>query len=393
MGRQVHNLQILHGRRTSLSPPDQLVTADSASPLTECHRWLSVTASIYCGLIGAQAPGRVQQLAGVAMLNHNHNQDQRAIKQPGSRPPQPDDPRSFVERHALANRHGVILRSEVEDAGLNQAQIDRRVRRGHWVPAPVRGAWILASHVDDPLAKLTAATAGLSAVAWGRSVLGLWGLVEHPARPEIASRKQLRCSDVASTRVRDLAAFRTIRHRQITTVSLELGLASVAPYCTLRELNEFVDETLRRRLSAWPRIELAWQQVVGQGRPGSALVMRVIKDRSADLAVPLSQWSRDFAAKLVTSGLPRPQMEYRVLDESGRLIAQVDLAYPEYRYAIEIDSVAFHLNSEAFEVDRRRDADLARQGWSVARFTWNQYTNSWDQVIATIASQIGIGLG
>jgi hypothetical protein len=237
-----------------------------------------------------------------------------------------------------------------------------------------------------------AVTAGLGVVAWGRSTLGLWELAEQPKRPEIASPKQRRCSAVASTLVRDFLALRTVHRNQIATVTLELGLASVASSSSQRELNELIDETLRRRLSTWSRIEAVLGEFAGQGRPGSALLKRVLEDRSADLAVPLSQWSRDFAAELVASGLPRPQMECRISDGVGRFIAQVDLAYPEFRYAIELDSLTFHLNSEAFEVDRRRDADLARQGWSVGRFTWNQYTKDWDHVIATIASQLGIQL-
>ncbi len=318
----------------------------------------------------------------------SHDSDHHHVNQSKSRPPHPDETRALVERHALATRHGVILRSDAIAAGMNRAQIDRRVRRGHWVSGAVRGSCVLASHADDPLAKLTAATVGLGAVAWARSALALWGLAEYPKHPEVVSAKQRKCADVSITWVRKFEALRTIHRKKIATVSLELGLASVASSCTQRDLNELLDETLRRRLSTWPRIEAVWCDFAGQGRSGSALLEQVIKDRSADMAVPLSQWSRDFAAKLVASGLPRPQMECRVGDGCGQFVAQVDLAYPEFRYAIELDSVAYHLNSEAFEVDRRRDADLARQGWSVGRFTWNQYTTGWDQVVATVTSQI-----
>ncbi len=82
-------------------------------------------------------------------------------------------------------------------------------------------------------------------------------------------------------------------------------------------------------------------------------------------------------------------MEWRIHDDRGAFLAQVDLAYPEYCYAIELDSLTYHLNSEAFDTDRRRDAELSRQGWSVGRFTWSQYTNDWEWVISIIASQLG----
>ncbi len=321
------------------------------------------------------------------MRSHDH--EYLLAKQSSRRPPQPDETRVLVERHALDTRHGVILRSDALAAGMSKAQVDRRVRRGHWIPGPVRGSCILAARAENPLARLTAATTGLGAIAWGRSALGLWDLSDHPIRPEVASPKQRQCATVSVLWVGGFDSLRTVHRRQIATVTLEVGLASVASSSDHRELNEIVDKALRRRLSTWPRIEQVWREFAGQGRPGSALLKQVIMDRSADLAVPLSQWSRDFAAKLVASGLPRPKMECRISDGDGRFIAQVDLAYPEHRYAIELDSLAYHLNSEAFEVDRRRDADLARRGWSVGRFTWQQYTKGWDQVIATIASQIG----
>ncbi|MEZ5340805.1 MAG: DUF559 domain-containing protein [Acidimicrobiales bacterium] len=77
-----------------------------------------------------------------------------------------------------------------------------------------------------------------------------------------------------------------------------------------------------------------------------------------------------------------------MLDEAGALVAQVDLAYPSAKYAIELDSVAYHLNREAFIEDRRRDAALARVGWLVRRFTWEQFRNEPELVLATIRADL-----
>ena len=103
--------------------------------------------------------------------------------------------------------------------------------------------------------------------------------------------------------------------------------------------------------------------------------------------MPLSVWSRKFVRALDDAGLQRPEMEWRVLRD-GYLVAQVDLAYPELRYAVELDSIAFHLNREAFEDDRRRDADLAAVGWLVRRFTWNQFEHRFPWVVGVIRSDM-----
>lgn len=81
-------------------------------------------------------------------------------------------------------------------------------------------------------------------------------------------------------------------------------------------------------------------------------------------------------------------MEHRVLDQSQHLVAQVDLAFVEEKVAIELDSVSYHLNREAFETDRRRDADLAQQGWRVLRFTWDQCTKDWPWVAKTVRASV-----
>ncbi len=88
---------------------------------------------------------------------------------------------------------------------------------------------------------------------------------------------------------------------------------------------------------------------------------------------------------LVESGLERPVMEHQICDRAGQFIAQVDLAYPSRRLAIELDSKRWHLNSEAFERDPRRRNSLAANGWTVLTFTWSDYVDHPNQLCATVA--------
>lgn len=301
-----------------------------------------------------------------------------------------DEIRARLEQIACRSNHGVILRNQALAVGMTRAQIDRRVRQRQWIPGPARGTLILASCADNPLAPLTAATIGHDAIAWGQSALALWGLCEHPSRPTIALERDLQSEKMASHFVTGLKTLPHTKRQGIATASLELGLASVAGFKGQAELHEIIDKCLRKQLSTWNRIEGVFGRYAKQGRVGSAVISQIVDERSADRSIPLSKWSRDFAAKLMKSGLPRPRMEWRVHDERGAFLAQVDLAYPEQRYAIELDSVEYHLGRQAFEVDRRRDADLSRQGWNVGRFTWTQFTGHWDWVTSVIASNLEI---
>lgn len=69
---------------------------------------------------------------------------------------------------------------------------------------------------------------------------------------------------------------------------------------------------------------------------------------------------------LVRAGLPRPEVQYRVEDEYGFVLARLDLAYPSVKLAIEYDGVG-HLDPRRTLGDRERDAMLAGYGWYTRR--------------------------
>ena len=63
--------------------------------------------------------------------------------------------------------------------------------------------------------------------------------------------------------------------------------------------------------------------------------------------------------------MPARQYEIR----TDRLVARVDLAYPEARLAIEVDGYRHHSGRRAFDRDRERDNELKALGWQVIRIT------------------------
>ncbi len=298
------------------------------------------------------------------------------------------DARDQLEHVARRDHHGVILRSQASAIGMTRSQIDRRVRRGQWVSGPARGGLILAEYATSPASILLATVTVLNGVAWGRSALALWKLTDHPAKPSVAISKRAQGSNIDIVSLRELGDLHRTSRQGIATVSLDVAIAATASSRTQQCLDHLIDEALRQSLTSWPRIEAAFLAFSRQGRAGSGLLRNVLAERSELSAVPLSAWSRNFANKLASSGLTHLEMEHRVLATDGSLIAQVDLAFPEHHYAIELDSVQYHLNRSAFETDRRRDADLARVGWRVSRFTWSQFRDDWDWVISTITSQL-----
>lgn len=69
---------------------------------------------------------------------------------------------------------------------------------------------------------------------------------------------------------------------------------------------------------------------------------------------------------LVRAGLPPPEVQYRISDEYGFVLARADLAYPGAKLALEYDG-AVHFDRNAAHHDRQRDAILAGHGWLTVR--------------------------
>jgi very-short-patch-repair endonuclease len=101
------------------------------------------------------------------------------------------------------------------------------------------------------------------------------------------------------------------------------------------------------------------------------------------------QWTQsppeqEFLHLIAIAGLPRPQTN-RLIE--GHL---VDFVWPAQRLIVEVDSYDFHTSRNAFEADRRRDAELQRHGWRVLRITARRLHNDPHRVIADLRALLNL---
>ncbi len=68
---------------------------------------------------------------------------------------------------------------------------------------------------------------------------------------------------------------------------------------------------------------------------------------------------------LVAANLPCPRVNEVVLDPRGGYVKRVDLAYPNYRIAIEYDGDHHRTDREQWQDDIRRRRALEALGWTV----------------------------
>jgi hypothetical protein len=99
----------------------------------------------------------------------------------------------------------------------------------------------------------------------------------------------------------------------------------------------------------------------------------------AELMDPAAESPMETRTRLVivTAGLPPPVSQFRVLDERGRFVARVDLAWPEWKVAVEYDGHD-HTSDDRRGRDVERIDALRRLGWTVIVVTSRQYaTPGW----------------
>ncbi|HEX6221116.1 MAG TPA: DUF559 domain-containing protein, partial [Acidimicrobiia bacterium] len=69
---------------------------------------------------------------------------------------------------------------------------------------------------------------------------------------------------------------------------------------------------------------------------------------------------------------------------------RVDFAYIEEKIVLEGDSRRWHLLSEAFDSDRRRDIAAQLAGWMVIRLTWKMIIEEPEYVVETVRRALSI---
>jgi predicted transcriptional regulator of viral defense system len=93
-----------------------------------------------------------------------------------------------------------------------------------------------------------------------------------------------------------------------------------------------------------------------------------------------SGFERRFVAHLIGAGLPRPATGW---NEIGH---ELDVCWPERRFAVELDTFETHGNRASFESDRARDLALALAGIETIRVSELQFRREPNAIAATIAT-------
>lgn len=199
------------------------------------------------------------------------------------------------------------------------------------------------------------------------SALALWGVplprgadVERVHVSTSGTGPLMRRRDVIGHRRRRGAE--TVAHDGIRASSPAQAWRESVGLLTLRQAVAVADHLVR------PGESMTVDDLAAAIRPGSHAIetaMAALDLVRVGAGSPMETWLR---LAVVDAGFPEPQLQVEVFDPSGTFLARVDMAWPEYRIALEYDG-AHHRERGAFEHDQRRDNGLAVNDWLVIHAT------------------------
>jgi hypothetical protein len=100
------------------------------------------------------------------------------------------------------------------------------------------------------------------------------------------------------------------------------------------------------------------------GRRGIARARLAVTLFDAGAQSPKETWLR---LVLINAGLPRPQTQIAVQDESGTAIAYLDMGWEDAKVAVEYDGDHHRTDRDQYNWDVRRLELIHRLGWTVIR--------------------------
>lgn len=298
------------------------------------------------------------------------------------------DPVRRQVNHLFKSQHGIISRQQALDAEMTEGAVRQRLASGEWVR--MHGG--IYRHASVPRSLRSDALVAV----WATGGVCSHRLGAHLLRFPQAPTPVLEVS-VPHGRRRPVAGLDVVVHQttQIDRIDrTEVGLLpctgvartvlDLGAVMQVDRLGAVVDRLVGTRRTTLPAL---WDTLVRhsrKGRDGCGVLRTVLDQRVSDDPLPLSDWSRMVGRLLVSAGLSEPRLEFAAHDDRGRFLAQIDLAYPGSRLAIELDSVSEHFNLASFQRDRSRARLLVVEGWHVLSFTWKDYVDRPDEIVAQV---------
>ncbi len=306
----------------------------------------------------------------------------------------------------FASQLALITRRQVIAAGGSTSAIDRRVASGRWMRAE-RAVYALAGVPWTWRRNLAAVVLSVpQAVASHRAAAMLLGAHwDDRATPPIElcvpeRGMPTQTFDLTRRRVPDtpIVVHESVDLGRVPSWRID-GIPTTSPLRLAVDLGSVVSfEQYRRAMSQlmkghgidWVALDRVYRRHSAQGRNGCGSLRDLLERHFGTDGAPDEVIEGRCADLLVAAGLPEPVHQFEVRRPDGT-VARFDLAYPEFRVAIETDG-RIHGDEDIRQRDNRRRNDAQLLGWRVFHFTWEDVVFHPERVVATVRDALAAAL-
>ncbi len=288
----------------------------------------------------------------------------------------------------FARQHWLVTQRDVASAGGSGQQTRDRLQSGHWerVDRTVyRLVGVPTTWEQTLLGPILGADPGVTVVASHHAAAALHGIPgfgKGVAELTTPRGYNLRRPGLRIHSSNDLERARLVVVNGIPVTDVPRTALDLGRTISDARLLRVIEWGRRTDLADWSSLISVLARHARRGRPGIRRLRRVIAANAHRDEVTDSDFELMLLALLLEHGLPEPVLHHRVHD-GNRFVAEVDLAYPERRVAIEADGGS-HLEPTVRERDLPRQNDLVLLGWTVLRFTWARYVARPEQIVAEV---------
>jgi hypothetical protein len=298
------------------------------------------------------------------------------------------------ELDRLARRRaGIVTRPMLLEAGWSRSRVDRAVAGALLLPV-AKGVYRTPGTPWGLPATYHAAQAatGEEGALARRSAAEVLGLVDARQAPHHLVIPHRRRPPSVPTTLAVVARSRTLLAHEVTDVSglrtttAARTLLDLASHTSAARLAELAAAAIRLRHCGLGQLEAVLAD--HPGAHGRARLMAAVRLLGDDGAKARAEVEIAAVAALVAAGLPRPELAFHVRDANGRFIAEVDLAYPIPRLALEIDGYRWHSTPAQKRADEARQNRLILAGWTVLRFSAEVVRRSPHVIVEAVAQAL-----
>jgi hypothetical protein len=271
-------------------------------------------------------------------------------------------------------QYALITRVQALAAGLTDAEISARLRNGTWIEIRP-SVYVIAGAPQSWHQVVLASLLAFGCDTWASHATAahLWALkgFDQPEQLELVStlKSRTRLSGVRGRQSGALFESDLTRRHRIPTVTAERALIDVSSRLTTDRLGRVLDDAIRRKLIDLEEFRRCAQRVLPAPGRSISKVHAVLAARIPGYDPGDSDLETRALRALTAAGLPPPKQQHRMVLRGKKV--RIDLAYPELKIAIELDSWKYHggENYTAFTDDRARKNDLIALGWAAPSFT------------------------